>query len=42
MGRKPKYSKDVKIKACKDYEKGDNSFGGIANEIGASLEVVRQ
>ena len=22
MGRKPKYSKEVKIKACKDYEIG--------------------
>src|SRR6056297_3194585 len=42
MGRKPKYSKDVKIKACIDYENGDNSFREIANELGSSREVVRR
>jgi transposase-like protein len=42
MGRNPKYSKEVKIKACKDYEKGHISFKGIADEIGATKEVVRQ
>ena len=42
MGRKPKYSVEVKIKACKDYENGDNSFSGIADEIGTALEVVRR
>ena len=42
MGRKAKYSKEVKIKACKDYENGKSSFGGIADEIGTTKEVVRR
>ncbi|WMJ78884.1 MULTISPECIES: transposase [unclassified Sedimentibacter] len=42
MGRKVKYSKEVKIKACKDYEKGHTSLQGIADEIGTTREVVRQ
>lgn len=42
MGRKPKYSKEVKIQACKDYEKCNGSFGRIADEIGTTNEVVRQ
>lgn len=42
MGRKPKYSKEIKIKACHDYEKGYSSFRGIADEIGTTTEVVRQ
>jgi len=42
MGRKAKYSKEVKIKACKDYEKGHISFQGISDEIGTTNEVVRQ
>lgn len=42
MGRKPKYSKEIKIKVCKDYEKGYASFKRIADEIGSTTEVVRQ
>ncbi|GFN37130.1 hypothetical protein [Tepidimicrobium xylanilyticum] len=42
MGRKPKYSKKVKIKACKDYEKGHINFQGIANDIRTTKEVVRR
>lgn len=42
MGRTPKYSKEVKVKACEDYEKGNGSFSGIAAEIGAGEETVRQ
>jgi transposase len=42
MGRKPKYSKEVKIKACKDYEKGHISFKGIADKIGTTKEAVRR
>jgi transposase-like protein len=42
MGRKPKYSKEVKIKACQDYESGNISFVGIADEIGTTKEVVRR
>ena len=42
MGRKPKYSKEVKIKACKDYEEGHISFKGIADKIGTTKEAVRR
>jgi len=42
MGRKAKYSKEVKIKACKDYEKNHISFKRIADEIGTTKEVVRR
>lgn len=42
MGRKPKFSKEVKINACKDYDKGNISFGCIAKEIGTTTEVVRR
>ncbi len=34
MGRKLKYSKGVKVKACKDYEEGSDSFKDIAKVIG--------
>jgi len=30
MGRQSKYSKEVKIKACKDYDEGMESFNSIA------------
>ena len=42
MGRKSKYSKEVKIKACEDYEKGEGSFKSIAKSIGTNKEVVRR
>ncbi len=42
MGAKPKYSKEIKIKACKDYEKGNISFANVAKMIGSSKEVVRR
>ena len=37
---KSKYSKEVKIKACEDYEKGNGSIKDIAESIGAGLSVV--
>lgn len=40
MGRKSKYSEEVKIKACEDYDKGNGSFKDIAESIGAGLSVV--
>ncbi len=40
MGRKSKYSKEVKIKACRDYENENISFQGIAEEVGSTTEVV--
>ncbi|NMA85277.1 MAG: transposase [Epulopiscium sp.] len=42
MGRKSKYSKEVKIRACIDYEKGNVSFSDIAREIGTAKEVVHR
>lgn len=42
MGRKPKYSKVIKIKACEDYERGNGSFLSIANLLEAEKSTVRQ
>ncbi|WP_268234922.1 hypothetical protein [Anaerosalibacter bizertensis] len=42
MGRKPKYSKEVKIKVCEDYEKDYGSFYDIAKMIGTEKSVVRK
>lgn len=42
MGRKAKYSEEIKIKACKDYDKGLSSFNDIAKVIGTAKEVVRR
>lgn len=36
MGRKAKYSKEKKIKACKDYMEGKGSFESIAKSVGCS------
>lgn len=41
MGRKPKFSKEVKIKACERYRKGLGSFGSIAKEVGCTEWVMR-
>lgn len=41
MGRKPKYSKEIKIKACEDYLSGKGSFIGIAKNIGSVKSTVR-
>lgn len=42
MARKPKYSKKVKVQACKDYQAGNASFKSIAKSIGANYETVRR
>ncbi|MFA9422451.1 MAG: transposase [Sedimentibacter sp.] len=42
MRRNPKYSKELKIKACKDYDEGNGSFVDIAEKIWISKEVVRR
>ena len=42
MGRKPKFSKEVKIRACRDYEEGNISFSKISKQIGANEETVRR
>ncbi|WP_406243397.1 helix-turn-helix domain-containing protein [Tissierella carlieri] len=42
MGRKPKFSLEVKIKACEDYEKGNESLRSIAKLIGTDYSSVRR
>lgn len=42
MGRRPKFSKEVKIEACEKYRRGEGSFISISNEIGCNKEVLRQ
>jgi len=42
MSRKPKYSKEVKIQACEDYQNGNGSFKCIAISIRANEETVRR
>ena len=41
MGRKPKLSKDIKVKACEDYKTGRGSFHSIAKSIGVAYETFR-
>ena len=41
MGRNPKVSKEVKIKACQDYRNGIGSFESIAKSIGLGPSCVR-
>jgi transposase-like protein len=42
MGRKTKYSKEVKIQACKDYEEGNFSIKDISKKLDANTETVRR
>ena len=42
MGRKPKYSKEIKLKACQNYTNGKGSFGSIANNLNVNPETVRR
>lgn len=42
MGRKQKYSKEIKVKACEDYIAGNASFNSLSKNIGCSNERVRQ
>ena len=39
MGRKSKFSKEVKINACKKYKAGKGTFGSIAKEVDCSKAV---
>ena len=39
MGRKAKFSKEIKIKACEKYRKGKGSFKSISEEIGCGKAV---
>ena len=42
MGRKSKFSKEVKVRACESYNNGHGSFKSIAREVGCSRERIRQ
>jgi transposase-like protein len=42
VGRKPKFSKEVKIEACERYINGHGSFESIAKEVGCNRERLRQ
>ena len=42
MGKRSRFSKEIKIKACKDYENGNGSFISIGEAIGATKTTVRQ
>lgn len=42
MGRKPKFSKEVKIEACENYKKGKGSFRSIAKSLGCNNETFRR
>ena len=41
MGRKAKYTKEIKIKVVNEYIKGIKSIGDIAYELGISEKTVR-
>ena len=40
MGRKVKYSKDIKLRAVKEYNDGIKSYGQLGNELGCHLTTV--
>jgi len=41
MGRKTKFSKNIKILACEDYDNGIGSFRSIAKNYGCSYDAIR-
>jgi transposase-like protein len=42
MGRKPKFSKEVKVQACEDYLSGNGSLYSISKSVSCNKESVRQ
>lgn len=42
MEKESKFSKEIKTKACSNYEKVDGSFREIAKKIGSSKSVVQR
>ena len=42
MGRKSKFSKEVKIAACEKYRNGKGSFGSISNEVGCNVSCLKK
>lgn len=42
MGRKAKYSKEVKISACEKYKNGKGSFDVISKEVGCASSMLKK
>ncbi len=42
MGRKPKFSNEIKIEACENYKMGKGSYQAIAKTIGCNESVLRR
>ena len=42
MGRKSKFSKEVKINACKKYKAGKGSFSSVAKDVGCAESVLKK
>ena len=42
MGRKPKLSKEIKVKACEEYKNNQGSFISIAKAYGVNKESLRR
>lgn len=42
MGRKSKFSKEVKVNACKKYKAGKGSFVSVAKEVGCAESVLKK
>ena len=42
MGRKAKFSKEVKIEACEKYRNGKGSFISISKDVGCDSNVLRK
>ena len=42
MGRKPKFSKEEKIKVCEAYKAGEGSYKSLAKSIGAAYITVKK
>lgn len=40
MGRKSKYSKELKVEICKRYFKGEGSYKSLAKEIGCHQSII--
>lgn len=42
MGRKSKYSKELKMEIVKRYERGEDSYESLANEVGVNSGTIRK
>lgn len=42
MGRKVKFSQEIKIKACENYKNGKGSFVSISSEVGCNSSVFKR